>query len=99
MALKVIFAKKTLIVNLALTAIGQMLSSFVRRKKVKVNFVGQIASVQGIAMTWSVGMEVEETDAEGTAIANLEGVSVVVGSASERDAPKEFATSWCKLIL
>merc|ERR550539_1033942 len=51
MALKVIVAKKTLIVNLALTAIGQMLSSFVRRKKVKVNFVGQIASVQGIAMT------------------------------------------------
>ena len=51
MALWVTVAKKTLIANPVLIVIGKMPSLFVRRKKVKVGFVGQIVSVQGIVMT------------------------------------------------
>ena len=46
MDLKVIVANKTLIANPVLTVIGQMPSSFVRRKRAKVSFVGLMTNVK-----------------------------------------------------
>ena len=51
MALKVTVALKTPIASLALIVIGKMANFFVRRKRVKVSFVGWIANAQGIAMS------------------------------------------------
>ena len=83
----------TPIANLGWTVIGQMLSLFVRRKKVKVTFVGQIASVQDTVICGNAGMEVKEIDAMVIRIANLGGVDALTCSVSLRGVVKKYSTS------
>ena len=82
MALRAINAKKTLIASLALIVIGKMPGLFVRRKRVRVNFVGQIVSVRDIVNGEDVMMALKVIFAKKTLIVkdivNLENVMMAL---------------------